>query len=441
MLFSSIFMFFIVWQFYAATILYQSEVKHNLQYIKKESPRIETSLVNGNIEVLQNILWGIKGENTRKLVFTPRDPTLLHAPSLTIGNLSKRIFAINTKKINIINSGFNLGEIQIEIDVLKMMLTTLKNNYPLYIFVSLFFVIIMFIANLKTLKSLIFMKNALSEFKDLSQDNSTDNLQEALKTMSAKIPKLGVGLSFIEVMRHFLTIAKEKNDLDAEVQQTETQYKITRQFAHDVKSPVHALRVVSKDITQHLSPSNLKIFKMALNRITNTANSVLTQGNQLGEQDYFIKEKKDIKPFIQRVIKLKQVEFSELNKIELSYVDLSNRDGIYSNISTKPLFNILSNLINNAYDAIDESGKIEITTNVIDSELVIEVKDNGKGIPKDVIARIWDTGFSYDKREGCGLGLGHTKKTVEDYWHGKCYCESLLSTGTAVGFTLPLELI
>jgi len=73
----------------------------------------------------------------------------------------------------------------------------------------------------------------------------------------------------------------------------------------------------------------------------------------------------------------------------------------------------LENLIRNAIDAADpKTGKIEVGFKCFDKYVEFWVKDNGPGIPEDMIDRIFVPFFT-TKRHGSGLGLGITKSFVE----------------------------
>ena len=66
---------------------------------------------------------------------------------------------------------------------------------------------------------------------------------------------------------------------------------------------------------------------------------------------------------------------------------------------------ILLNLIDNALDAVGHDGKVTITTSNTPTDIVIEVADNGPGIPPEVMKKIWDPFFT-TKEQGKGTGLG-----------------------------------
>jgi len=66
---------------------------------------------------------------------------------------------------------------------------------------------------------------------------------------------------------------------------------------------------------------------------------------------------------------------------------------------------VWTNLIDNAVDAVGGSGKICIGTSVEDNQLVVEIMDNGRGIPPEIQSRIFEPFFS-TKGVGSGTGLG-----------------------------------
>jgi signal transduction histidine kinase len=66
---------------------------------------------------------------------------------------------------------------------------------------------------------------------------------------------------------------------------------------------------------------------------------------------------------------------------------------------------VWTNLIDNAIDAVNGCGKICIGTSVEDNQLVVEIMDNGRGIPPEIQSRIFEPFFT-TKGVGSGTGLG-----------------------------------
>ncbi len=77
---------------------------------------------------------------------------------------------------------------------------------------------------------------------------------------------------------------------------------------------------------------------------------------------------------------------------------------------------VWTNLLDNAIDAVEEDGKIEVSARAKNKNLYLIFKDNGKGIPEDVVSKIFDPFFTTkDVGEGTGLGLDVVHKIIEKH--------------------------
>jgi nitrogen fixation/metabolism regulation signal transduction histidine kinase len=97
----------------------------------------------------------------------------------------------------------------------------------------------------------------------------------------------------------------------------------------------------------------------------------------------------------------------------------------------------LKNLFTNAIEAIREKGTIQISVIRRESSLVLQIEDNGMGIDKKNIAKIFDTYFS-TKDVGTGLGLPISKKIIEDHG-GTLQIKSRIGEGTTIIIHLPIR--
>ncbi len=86
---------------------------------------------------------------------------------------------------------------------------------------------------------------------------------------------------------------------------------------------------------------------------------------------------------------------------------------------------VWTNLIDNAIDAVDGKGKVCIGTFVEDNQLVVEIMDNGCGIPAEIQARIFEPFFTTKGvGSGTGLGLLISHRIVADRHGGEIEFES-----------------
>jgi signal transduction histidine kinase len=117
-------------------------------------------------------------------------------------------------------------------------------------------------------------------------------------------------------------------------------------------------------------------------------------------------------------------------------------------VDKQQILQVLVNLLNNAVDALPEQGKIRISTGVRPHEgaseggrngkfAVIEVTDNGVGIPNAMRNRLFDPFFT-TKHDGTGLGLSISQKIVRDHG-GAITVSSIEGKGTTFQISLPVS--
>lgn len=98
---------------------------------------------------------------------------------------------------------------------------------------------------------------------------------------------------------------------------------------------------------------------------------------------------------------------------------------------------VLENLIRNALDAMEGTGKITAMVYQEGRHVCIDLSDTGKGIPASKFRAIFRPGYSTKKR-GWGLGLSLSKRIIESYHNGKIFVKkSGLNQGTTFSVRIP----
>ena len=97
---------------------------------------------------------------------------------------------------------------------------------------------------------------------------------------------------------------------------------------------------------------------------------------------------------------------------------------------------VVENLLKNSLDALQGHGAIEVRISSDDRNVMIDVRDTGKGIPKSNWKRIFEPGFT-TKTRGWGLGLSLSRRIVEEYHGGRiAVIDSEIGRGTTIRITL-----
>jgi signal transduction histidine kinase len=108
---------------------------------------------------------------------------------------------------------------------------------------------------------------------------------------------------------------------------------------------------------------------------------------------------------------------------------------------------IFTNLLMNAFEALNGNGVVTITASALNEEgpaggepqgpmVQVEVRDNGPGIPADVLEKIFSPFFT-TKPQGSGLGLAIVRKIVDAH-DGRIDVGVLETGGTRFRVTLPV---
>ncbi len=100
----------------------------------------------------------------------------------------------------------------------------------------------------------------------------------------------------------------------------------------------------------------------------------------------------------------------------------------------------IENVVKNAVDSIEgNTGKISLSVHYDNREVILNITDTGRGIPKSDMKNVFRPGYSTKKR-GWGLGLSLTKRIIEEFHNGKIkITASEIGEGTTFEIHLPTD--
>lgn len=229
--------------------------------------------------------------------------------------------------------------------------------------------------------------------------------------------------------------------------------ELSRKVAHDIRSPLSSLKVISsRGEIKNLNEKRL--LDAAISSIESIAEDILHSYSAKAIQSSFTMNRKieafafvnnepliDFNPVhvIDKVCELKKLEVTQLGKIQLCTC-ISDQCA-KTRVKGKPseLERILFNVLNNAIESIETSGSVYVDSNIENNEFILEVRDNGKGIPEDILNKLGNEEITYNKSKGNGMGLLSAKKTLQA-WKGTIKFFSTLNKGTTVRIVLPIGL-
>ena len=146
-------------------------------------------------------------------------------------------------------------------------------------------------------------------------------------------------------------------------------------------------------------------------------------------------KKVDIHKGLESSIKIMMPQFKRQLEIHKNF----QASGI---ISCNPgqLNQVFLNILSNAAQAIDNSGNIWINTHDENDFLVIDIKDDGKGMPPNIRDKIFDPFYTTkDVGEGTGLGLSISYSIIQNH-NGTLSVESQVNKGSTFSIKIPYDL-
>lgn len=217
-------------------------------------------------------------------------------------------------------------------------------------------------------------------------------------------------------------------------------------IAHDLRSPFGSLLSFSEFLMEdidELSKSEIKLFATKINESSHAVYKLLdnllqwsriqTGRMEFSPCDYKLKE------VIDQCINIINNKAVSKNISLVNNVD----DDITIFVDDNMINSVLQNLISNALKFTNEGGRVEVSVEQKNEMAAITVTDNGVGIPKENISKLFnlDSQLSTtgtNNEEGTGLGLLICKELVNKNG-GSITVNSIVGKGTAFTFTVPAK--
>jgi signal transduction histidine kinase len=217
-------------------------------------------------------------------------------------------------------------------------------------------------------------------------------------------------------------------------------------FSHELRTPLTSVKSYLEALdegalTESVAPSFVKVSLDETNRMMRMITDLLSLSridNQVGEMDV---ELINFTAFITFILnRFDQMKNSDVGKTYAIIRDYQISP-IWVEIDTDKMTQVLDNILNNAIKYSPDGGNITFSMKTTDSQLILSISDEGLGIPKADLPKIFDRFYRVDKARsraqgGTGLGLAIAKEIVKQH-KGFIWAKSEYGHGSTFTIVLP----
>lgn len=212
-------------------------------------------------------------------------------------------------------------------------------------------------------------------------------------------------------------------------------------IAHEINNPlnfIHGGVLAIENYFKEKLPENIDEivpFIEIVNTGVKRAASIVSSLNHYSRRDETLVQQCDIHKVIDNCLLMLNNKIKNRISVVKDYGAQGN--GLICNEGK--IHQSILNILSNSIDAIEDKGKITITTEVGKKFFSICISDNGCGICKEILSKITDPFYTTkDPGKGTGLGLSITQGIIEEH-RGTLEIESEIGKGTKVFINLPIN--
>ncbi|HFI0187638.1 cell wall metabolism sensor histidine kinase VicK [Streptococcus suis] len=261
---------------------------------------------------------------------------------------------------------------------------------------------------------------------------------------------------FLTLRANFATIRSESglisglvivlHDMTEQAKEERERRLFVSNVSHELRTPLTSVKSYLEAldegaITETVAPSFVKVSLDETNRMMRMITDLLSLSrfdNQVGELNL---ELINFTAFVTFILnRFDQMKNSDSEKI-YSIVRDYQISPIWIEIDTDKMTQVLDNILNNAIKYSPDGGKITFSMKTTDSQLIVSISDQGLGIPKADLPKIFDRFYRVDKARsrsqgGTGLGLAIAKEIVKQH-KGFIWAKSEYGHGSTFTIVLP----
>lgn len=238
-----------------------------------------------------------------------------------------------------------------------------------------------------------------------------------------------------EKLKHEIYINKKSAEELIVSEKLSTTGQIASSIAHEIKNPLTNIITASKLLRKSGNPEEIEKYFQICER-----NSWLAIDKVNSLLEYAKQKKLNFQECSLKTI-LRDAHSLSKGSLEKSNINLNliyNTQNDIAKVDKKEMTGVIVNLILNSIQAMNEAQKdklIELSLSNEANDFIIEVSDNGSGIPPEILSHVFNPFFT-TKETGSGLGLNYAQKVLLEHF-ATIEVKSELDKGTKVIIKMP----
>ena len=280
-------------------------------------------------------------------------------------------------------------------------------------------------------------------FEDLLEEQESLNLDYSTKEkyyiLRAKMSVIQRETGFINGLIVVLHDISEQEKLDEE------RREFVSNVSHELRTPLTTMRSYLEALSEgaiqdkDLGPRFLSVTQNETERMIRLVNDLLDL-SKMDSRNYEINPTwVDFVTFFNQIID----RFEMTKETHIIFRRLFPNHAILVEIDEDKLTQVIDNIISNALKYSPEGGKVTFRVKEMDGNIEVSISDQGIGIPKENIEKVFERFYRVDRARtrqlgGTGLGLAIAKEMIGAHG-GKIWAASLEGKGTTILFTLPYD--
>jgi two-component system, OmpR family, sensor histidine kinase VicK len=282
-----------------------------------------------------------------------------------------------------------------------------------------------------------------NSFEDLIEENDSLILDYSTKAkpyiLRANFSVIQKETGFVNGLIAVLHDITEQEKIDAE------RREFVANVSHELRTPLTTMRSYLEALAdgawrdEEIAPNFLDVTRTETERLIRLVNDLL-QLSKMDSTDYKLnKEWVNFVDFFNSIID----RFEMSKEQNVTFTRKLPNDPLFVEIDEDKITQVLYNIISNAMKYSPEGGQITFAVFKGVGEILVSISDEGIGIPKENIRKIFDRFYRVDKARtrklgGTGLGLAIAMEMVNAHG-GAIWATSEEGKGTEISFSLPYE--